>query len=55
MSGERLSALCMTDVHSEKISKDKPGSIEMVIDRFGRDFRRLEILFPSDADVLLSK
>jgi len=36
----------MMNVHSEKISKDK----QRVVDRFGRDSRRLQILFLSDAE-----
>jgi len=36
----------MMSVHREKISKDKHG----FIDRFGRDPRRLQLLFLSDAD-----
>jgi len=34
-------------IHPEKISKDK----QPVIDRFGRDPRRLLLLFLSDADM----
>jgi len=34
----------------ETISKDKRGFIERVIDRFGRDPRRLQLLFLGDAD-----
>jgi len=37
----------MMSVHREKISKDKQGFIESVLDRFGRDIRRLQILFLS--------
>ena len=36
----------MMSVHCEKISKDKHG----FIDRVGRDTRRLQILFQSDAE-----
>jgi len=36
-------------VHWEKVSKDRQGFIEMVFDWFGRDLRRLQLLFPSDA------
>jgi len=50
MSVERLSGLCVMSVHREKISKDKKGFIESVIDRFGRDLKRLQLLFLSDAD-----
>jgi len=38
-------------VPREKISKDKQGFIERVIDRFGRDLRRLQFLFLSDIDM----
>ena len=37
-------------VHREKISKDKQGFIGSVLDRFGRDIRRFQLLFLSDAD-----
>jgi len=37
-------------VHHEKISKSNRGIIERVIDRFGRDLRRLQLLFLSHAD-----
>jgi len=33
----------------EKVSKDKQGFIERVVDCFGRDLRRLQLMFPSDA------
>jgi len=32
-----------------KVSKGKQGFIERVFDCFGRDFRRLQLLFLSDA------
>ena len=38
----------MMSVHREKISKDKQGYIERELDRFGRDPRRLQLLFRSD-------
>jgi len=38
---ERLPGLCMTSVHRKKIIKDK----QSVMDRFGRDARRLQLLF----------
>ena len=34
----------------KKAAKDKQGFIEIVIDRFGRDLRRLQLLSLSDAD-----
>ena len=34
----------------KKTFKDKQGLIERVIDRFGRDPRRLQLLFLTDAD-----
>jgi len=37
-------------VHREKITKDKQGFIERMLDRFGRDLRRLQLLFLYDAD-----
>jgi len=40
----------MMSIAREKISKDKHGFIERVIDRFGRDPRRLQLWFLSDAD-----
>jgi len=42
--------LCMMIVHREKISKDKQGFIERVIDRFGRVSRRLQLLLLSKTD-----
>jgi len=36
-------------VHREKVSNGKQGFIEMVLDCFGRDRRRLQLLFLSDA------
>jgi len=39
----------MSDLH-EKISKDKQGFIDRVIDRFGGDPRRFPLLFLSDAE-----
>jgi len=35
----------MTNIHREKISKDKQGFIERVPDCLGRDIRRLQLLF----------
>jgi len=40
----------MMIVHREKISKDKQGFIERVIDRFGRVSRRLQLLLLSKTD-----
>jgi len=37
-------------VQREKISKDERGFSERVVDRFGRDPSRLQILFVNDAD-----
>jgi len=45
MSDGRLPSLYMSSVHREKISKDEQGFIERVLDRFGRDLRRLQLLF----------
>ena len=50
MLDERLPGLCMMSVHREQISKDKQGFIESVTDCFGRDLRRLQLLFLSGAD-----
>ena len=36
-------------VHREKVSKDKQGFIERVFDCLGRDLRRLQLFFLSDA------
>jgi len=36
-------------VHRQKVSKDKQGFIERVFDCFGRDLRRLQLLFLNDA------
>jgi len=50
MSDERLPGLAyLTSVHREKISKDKQGFIERMLDSFGRDLRRLQPLIQSDA------
>jgi len=35
-------------VHREKINKDKQGFIERVLDHFGRDPRRFQLLFVTD-------
>jgi len=35
--------------HREKVSKDNQSFIERVFECFGRDLRRLQLLFPSDA------
>jgi len=35
--------------HSEKVSEDQQGFIERVLNCFGRDLRRLQLLFLSDA------
>jgi len=40
----------MMSVPREKISKDTQVFIESVIDRFGRNPRRLQLLFLHDAD-----
>jgi len=40
----------MMSVPRGKISKGKQGFIERVIDRFGRDLRRLQLIFLSDAN-----
>jgi len=40
----------MMSVYREQISKEKQGFLESVTDRFGRDPRRLQLLFLSDAD-----
>jgi len=45
MPDERLSDLCVISVHREKIRKDMQGFIKRVMDRFGREFRRLQLLF----------
>jgi len=37
-------------VPREKISKGKQGFSERMIDRFGRDPRRLQLMFLGDAD-----
>jgi len=50
MSDERLSGLCMMSVHREKISKDKQSFVERVVDRFGSEPRRLQLLFRSGDD-----
>jgi len=34
--------------HREKVSKDKQSFIERVFECFGRDLRRLQLLFPID-------
>ena len=44
-SDERLPSLDMMSVYREKTSKDKQGFIESALDRFGRDLKRLQILF----------
>jgi len=49
-SDERLPGLCVMRVQREKISKDERGFSERVVDRFGRDPSRLQILFVNDAD-----
>jgi len=41
----------MMSVHREKVSQDKQGFIERVTDRFGRDPRRLRLLFLRYADM----
>jgi len=43
-------ALFMMSVFRENNSKDKQGSIERVIDRFGRDPRRWQLLFRNGPD-----
>jgi len=45
-----MSGLCMMSVPREKISKDKQGFIERVIDHFGPDPNCLQLLFLSEAD-----
>jgi len=40
----------MLTVPREKISNDKQGFIERVIDRYERDPRCLQLIFLSDAD-----
>jgi len=40
----------MVSVPREKLSRDKRGFIERVIDCFGRDFRRLQLLPLNDID-----
>jgi len=46
MSDERLTSLYLMSVYREKISKNKQGFIESVLDRFGRVLRRLQTVFP---------
>jgi len=36
-----------------KVSKDKQSFIERVFECFGRDLRRLQLLFPSDTGKVL--
>jgi len=45
-----LSGLCMMSVPREKICKDKQNFTEIVIDRFGRDSRCLQLLFLTSGD-----
>ena len=45
MSDDRLSGMCMLSIHREKVKRQKTVFIEKVIDKFGRDPRRLQFLF----------
>nr|CAB3267958.1 zinc finger MYM-type protein 1-like [Phallusia mammillata] len=45
MSDQRLSGICMLSVHRDKIKQQKNVLINKIIDKFGRDPRRLQFLF----------
>lgn len=45
MSAQRLSGLCMLSVHRDKVNSQKTELMNRVIDKFGRDPRRLQFLF----------
>ena len=45
MSTERLSGLCMLSVHQQKVMDRKDAIIKDVIDHFGSERRRLQLLF----------
>lgn len=45
MSEKRISGLCMLSIHRQKIKDDEENFIAQVIDNFGRDERKLALLF----------
>ncbi|KAH3837370.1 hypothetical protein DPMN_110757 [Dreissena polymorpha] len=45
MSDDRLSGLCLIAVHRDRINTDKKMFIQTIIEKFGRDPRRLHFLF----------
>ena len=49
MGNERLSRLYMSSVHKEEIKKNKQRFIGRVVDKFGEDRKRLQVLFNNEA------
>jgi hypothetical protein len=45
MTSDRLSSLCMLSVHRARIAARKSEFVDEVIDKFGRDARKLQFLF----------
>ena len=45
MSNDRLSGLCLMSVHRSRINSDKKSFMQKVMEKFGRDPRRLHFLF----------
>ena len=45
MSDERVSGLCMLNVHRDKINTNKKKFMEKIIEKYGSDTRRLQLLF----------
>ena len=45
MSDDRLSGLCLMSVHRSRINLDKKSFMLKVIDKYGKDLRRLHFLF----------
>ena len=45
MSDERLSGLCMLSEHRDQSNTNKIKCIEKVIEKYGSDTRRLQLLF----------
>ncbi|XP_047109620.1 52 kDa repressor of the inhibitor of the protein kinase-like [Schistocerca piceifrons] len=45
MADNRLSCLCMVSVHRDKIKSEEESFIEIVVDSYGKDPRRIQFLF----------